>query len=395
MRRSAPWSVWMVFGLTLIAIASAIFLVTLGSGAGSVATDSATVIYVLATATVGTLIGLRRPGNRIGWLLRLAALSFATGALIVSYVEVALLIRPGSLPLGPGLVLLGDLMFGLGFGITGTFLLLLFPTGSLPTPRWRPVAWMAAAAMAALFLGLIFGRGPFEGLPIQNPIALDSSSPLLLALEGGGFYLLVAAVLASVVSLVVRYRRAGGVERQQLKWVAFGVVLLGAGVAGPALWELVNGSAELNVDIENFILTCSLTMVPVSIGIAILRYRLYEIDRIISRTLSYGLLTVLLAGAYVGLVFLLRELLPFEGGLPVAISTLGVAAAFNPLRRRVQAFVDQRFNRSRYDAARVIEGFSRRLRTEVDLDQLGRDLLAVAVESMQPVSVSLWLRGAR
>ena len=395
MRRSAPWSVWMVFGMTLIAIAGAILLVTLGSDAGSAATDSATVIYVLATATVGTLIGLRRPGNRIGWLLRVAAFAFAIGALIVSYVQVAYVIRPGSLPVGPVLVLLGNWAFGLGFGISSTFLLLLFPTGHLLSPRWRVVGWMAAISMALLLVGLSLSSSAFEGLPIENPYALQSSSPLVLVLEGGGFYLLVGAILGSVASLVVRYRRAAGEARQQLKWVAFGVVLLGLGIAGSVLWELANGSAELSDDTENLIISLSLTMVPVSIGVAILRYRLYEIDRIISRTLSYGLLTVLLAGAYVGLVFLLRELLPFEGGLPVAVSTLGVAAAFNPLRRRVQAFVDQRFNRSRYDAARVIEGFSRRLHTEVDLDQLGHDLLTVAVASMQPVSVSLWVREVR
>ncbi len=395
MRRSAPWSVWMVFGMTLIAIAGAILLVTLGSAAGSAATDSATVIYVLATATVGTLIGLRRPGNRIGWLLRVAAFAFAIGALIVSYVQVAYVIRPGSLPVGPVLVLLGNWAFGLGFGISSTFLLLLFPTGHLLSPRWRVVGWMAAISMALLLVGLSLSSSAFEGLPIENPYALQSSSPLVLVLEGGGFYLLVGAILGSVASLVVRYRRAAGEARQQLKWVAFGVVLLGLGIAGSVLWELANGSAELSDDTENLIISLSLTMVPVSIGVAILRYRLYEIDRIISRTLSYGLLTVLLAGAYVGLVFLLRELLPFEGGLPVAVSTLGVAAAFNPLRRRVQAFVDQRFNRSRYDAARVIEGFSRRLHNEVDLDQLGHDLLTVAVASMQPVSVSLWVREVR
>ena len=390
MRRSAPWAVWMVLGLVLVEVVVAGFLATRGSG--SAATASATVMFVLATVTVGTLIGVRRPGNRIGWLLLFAAFSFATGSLIVTYIEVALLVRPGSFPVGPALVIFGDLMFGLGFGLSGTFLLLLFPTGGLPSPRWKVVGWMAAIGIASMSIGVAFGLSAFEGLPIRNPIALDSSHRVLLALEGGGFYLLVVAILASVASLVVRYRRAVGEERQQLKWVALGVVLLGLGVFGSAMWELVNGPAELSDDTENLIIAVSLTMVPISIGFAILRYRLYDIDRIISRTLSYGVLTVLLAGAYVGLVFVLRELLPFQGSLPVAISTLGVAAAFNPLRRKVQSFVDQRFNRSRYDAARVIDRFSGRLRTEVDLDQLGHDLLGVAAESMQPASIALWLR---
>jgi hypothetical protein len=393
--RLPTWSVWALLGLISIEIAFAVSLATRGSGTGSAPAASATVIFVLATATVGTLIGLRRPGNRVGSLLRFAAFSFATGALIVTYVEVALLVEPGSLPVGPLLVWLGDLMFGLGFGVSGTFLLLLFPTGSLPSPRWRVVAWMASIGIAAQAASVILGSSAFEGLPIQNPVALDDSSPLLLTLEGGGFYLLVVAILASVASLVVRYRRSVGEERQQLKWVAFGVVLLGLGVAGSALLELVNGSAEVSDDMENFVIAASLTMVPISIGFAIMRYRLYDIDRIISRTVSYGVLTALLAGVYVGFVFVLRELLPFEGGLPVAFSTLAVAGVFNPLRLSVQAFVDRRFNRSRYDSARLIAGYTQRLSTEVDLDRLGDDLQSVAVETMQPASISLWLRDSK
>jgi len=389
MRRSPPWFAWAVSGLILIEMAAAVVLAARGLGPGSVATAAATVIFVLVTASVGSLIGWRRPGNRIGWLLWFAAFAFASGALIVSYVQVAYLDQAGSMPVGPALVWLGDLLFVLGFGVAGTYLLLLFPTGRLPSPRWRPVAWAAALSMALSILGVLLGPGSFEGLPIENPLASEGMDPLLL---GAGFFLLLGVILASVASLVVRYRRSVGEERQQLKWAALGVVALGAGVAGSSLWELVNGAGEVSADTENLIISISLTMVPISIGIAILRYRLYDIDRIISRTVSYGLLTAVLAGSYIGLVFVLRDLLPFQGGLPVAASTLAVAALFNPLRRRVQSLVDRRFNRSHYDRARTIEAFSQRLRTEVDLDELARDLQAVATESMQPTSISLWLR---
>jgi len=391
-RRSTSWSVVVTFFVIILEMIGAIVLSTLsGLGPGSDATAYATVLFVLATAAVGTLIGLRRPGNTIGRLLRVAAFGFATGSLLVTYVEVALS-QPGSLPLGPLPIWLGDVMFQLGF-VVATFLLLLFPTGHLPSPRWKPVAWMATIGIALMSGAVLFGPGAFEDLPIENPIALDDASLVLRLLGEGGFFLTLAAILASVASLIVRYRRAVGEEKQQLKWVAFGVVVLAIGVAGTVVWDMVNGSAELSDDTGNLVIALSLTVVPITIGLAILRYRLYDIDRIISRTVSYGAVTALLAGTYAGLVFMLRDLLPSQGSsLAVAASTLAVAALFNPMRRRIQGLVDRRFNRSRYDLARIIEGFAERLRTEVDLDQLGRDLRLVASQSMHPRSIALWMR---
>jgi hypothetical protein len=380
------------FVVIILEMIGAIVLSTLsGLGPGSDATAYATVLFVLATAAVGTLIGLRRPGNTIGRLLRVAAFGFATGSLLVTYVEVALS-QPGSLPVGPLPVWLGDVMFQLGF-VVATFLLLLFPTGHLPSPRWKPVAWMATIGIALMSGAVLVGPGAFEDLPIENPIALDDASLALRLLGEGGFFLTLAAILASVASLIVRYRRAVGEEKQQLKWVAFGVAVLAIGVAGTVVWDMVNGSAELSDDTGNLVIALSLTVVPITIGLAILRYRLYDIDRIISRTVSYGAVTALLAGTYAGLVFMLRDLLPSQGSsLAVAASTLAVAALFNPMRRRIQGLVDRRFNRSRYDLARIIEGFAERLRTEVDLDQLGRDLRLVASQSMHPRSIALWMR---
>ena len=392
MRRASRWALWTTLGITLVELAGAIALIAVrGPSPEFTAPAVATVAFVLASAMVGTLIGLRRPGHRIGWLLRVAALCFATGALIVTYVEVAVFERPGELPVGPVLVILGDWAFSLGLGISATFLLLLFPTGRLPSPRWRPVAWLSGISLVSMLGGIAVGA--FTGLPMDNPLALESSHPVLLLLEGGGFDVLLAMILASVASLVVRYRRAVGDERQQLKWVALGVSVLGLALVGTAVWEVANGPAELSDNTENFVTGACLTMIPVTIGVAILRYRLYDIDRIISRTVSYGMLTAVLAAAYGGLVFILRDMLPLEGGIAVASSTLAVAALFNPLRRRVQSFVDRRFNRSRFDQTRTIEAFAHRLGTVVDLGELERDLRDVAAASMQPTTVSLWLRG--
>jgi len=346
MKRPTSWPVVATFVLIMLEIVGALVLSTLsGQGPGSDATAYATVLFVLATSAVGTLIGLRRPGNTIGWLLRVAAFGFATGSFLVIYVEVAVA-QAGSLPVGPIAVWLGDLMFQLAFGVSATFLLLLFPTGRLPSPRWKLVGWMAGLGMALLFAAVLVGPGAFEGLPIKNPLALEETSPILRVFESA-FYLMLVPILASVASLIVRYRQSAGEERQQLKWVAVGVVVLAIGVAGTVAWD------GLSDDSVNLVIALSLTAVPISIGMAILRYRLYDIDRIISRTVSYGAVTALLAGAYVALVFVLGDLLPSRGNsLVVAASTLTVAALFNPLRRRVQSIVDRRFNRSRYDLAR-------------------------------------------
>jgi hypothetical protein len=386
MRRSSSWAVIATFVVIMLEIIGALVLSTaFGEGLGSDLAAYSTVLFVLATSGVGTLIGLRRPGNRIGWLLRLAGFGFATGSLLVIYIEVAVA-QPGSLPVSPVLVWLGDVMFQLGLSVCATFLLLFFPTGRLPSPGWKIVGWLAAVSMILLFGAVLFGPGAFEGLPIDNPLALPETSPFLPVLESG-WYLMLVAILASVTSLIIRYRRAVGEERQQLKWVALGVVVLAIGLALSVLWP------GLSDDTENFVIALALTAVPISIGIAILRYRLYDIDRIISRTVSYAVVTVLLAGAYVGLVFGLGIVIPNQGSsLVVAASTLAVAALFNPMRRRVQTIVDRRFNRSRYDLSRTIEAFAQRLSSEVDLDQIGHDLQSVTAESMHPKTMALWLR---
>ncbi|MGH9051686.1 MAG: hypothetical protein ACRDWX_01510 [Acidimicrobiia bacterium] len=356
--------------------------------------EAAFLFFVLSSGMVGALIVSRLRRHPVGWLLLLATLAYATGGLVVSYLEVAFIVRPGSLPVSPFLVWLGDWAFGLGAGLSATFVLLLFPTGRLPSRRWRPVAWLAGIAIVSVLVGVALSPRPFEGLSIDNPLELEESDPLLLLLEGGGLLILLATIVASVASLVFRYRRASGEERQQLKWVAFSVMLLGLGVLGTVGWEVANGPSEVSDEFENLITTLLLGLVPVSIGVAILRYRLYDVDLVINRTLVYGSLTVLLGAVYVAGVVGLPRLLPLaeDNDLVVAGSTLGVAALFSPLRRRLQRFVDRRFYRARYDARTTVEAFAARLREEVDLDQLRRDLVGVVQETLQPASVSVWLR---
>jgi hypothetical protein len=268
-------------------------------------------------------------------------------------------------------------------------LLMVFPTGRLPSRRWRPVAWAAGAVfvLAALSSPLLPGS-PADGLR-PNPIAIPALEGVLRLAYATANAVLFGVILAALVSLVVRFRRATGVERQQLKWFAYGTaLLLLLPVAGAVGARLGDTAGELLV-------AAIVSALPVAIGIAVLRYRLYDIDRLVNRTVVYGLLTVLLAGVYAGLVFALSQLLnpaDQQSALAVAASTLVVAALFQPARRRIQGLVDRRFNRRRYDAARTVAAFSTRLRDQIELDTLSTELLAVVDQTVQPVQLSLWLR---
>jgi hypothetical protein len=271
------------------------------------------------------------------------------------------------------------------------FLVLLFPTGRLLSPRWRPVAWALGLVLGLYLIARLFTPGPVgSGLP-DNPLGIEPAQGLLQLIQtmaGVAVPFLVLAVLASVV---LRFRRSQGEERQQLKWFTF--VVAADVVLIPGLGALTEQFAPVLGELLVF--PASISLIPIAIGVAVLKYRLYDIDRVINRTLVYGLLTVLLGAVYLAGVFGLGQLLnPVSGesALAVAASTLAVAALFQPARRRVQAVVDRRFNRRRYDAARTVEGFSGRLRDEIDLDTLSVELLAVVEQTMQPAAVSLWLR---
>jgi hypothetical protein len=265
-------------------------------------------------------------------------------------------------------------------------LLLLFPTGRLPGRRWRPVVWATVVATAAVVVGTAVTPGPVEYYPqFQNPLGLAAAGPVLDRIVQVGFVVLTAGVFTAAGSLIVRWRRARGVERQQLKWLAYAAAMLviaqvGASLLPRALFLVVT--------------TVTTVLFPAATGIAVVRYRLYEIDRLINRTLVYGLLTATLGLVYAGLVLVLGQLLGQDSSLAVAGATLAVAALFQPARRRIQQAVDRRFNRRRYDAAQTIEAFSARLRDQIDLDTLSAELVAVVDQTMEPTRVSLWLRPA-
>jgi hypothetical protein len=298
--------------------------------------------------------------------------------------------RPGALP---GAILMGWYASWTWYPTTALVLVftpLLFPTGRLVSPGWRPVAWLAGAATAA-FTVLAALQPTLGGLAhdrvVPNPIGVaglenPENSTIGTVLLG----LVVVSMVAAVVSLAIRFRRSRGDERQQLKWFTY---------AG-ALLPLVALADVLPDSLSNLLFAAVIVFLPAATGIAILRYRLYEIDRLINRTLVYGLLTALLAGLYAGAVLVLGQLFGGFGAEPpswvVAGATLAVAALFQPARRRIQQAVDRRFNRRRYDAAKTIEAFSARLRQQVDLDTLSAELLAVVDLTMQPTNASLWLR---
>jgi hypothetical protein len=270
-----------------------------------------------------------------------------------------------------------------------TFGLLLFPDGHLPSPRWRPVAWLAGATLAMYVFGSAFHSEPLFNHPtIANPVGIVAAAPLLRIVQPVSAVLLAVIVVCSAASILIRFGRALGLQRQQLKWLTYAVT-----VTTVAL--LLASREWAGWAIAEVIALLAAGFIPVAIGIAILRYRLFDIDRLISRTLVYGMLTALLAGVYATGVFIASRLLDpahCRSGLAVAASTLAVAALFRPLQRRIQNLVDQRFNRSRYNAATTIEAFSGRLRDEIDLDSLAAELLTVVDQTVQPAQASLWLR---
>jgi hypothetical protein len=315
------------------------------------------------------------------------------GTLALEYTQYAYVTRPGALP---GAIL-AAWVWAWGafpvFGLTFTFTLLLFPTGRLLSPAWRPIAWLAALTITVQTVLAAFGPSlmvGYEQRVIPNPIGITGlPDPEQGAVGALLISLLLLCAVAGCLSLVIRFRRARGEERQQLKWFAYAAAVMVVSVLVGTL--LVPAGSNLGAGLL-------IALLPVAAGIAILRYRLYDIDRLINRTLVYGLLTALLAGIYASVVLVLGQVFGGLGKDPpswaVAGATLAVAALFQPARRRIQQVVDRRFNRRKYNATKTVEAFSLRLRDEVDLDTLSAELLAVANQTMQPTTASLWLRPA-
>jgi hypothetical protein len=350
------------------------------------------VVAAVSAVTVGAVLAARRPRHPVGWLLLGLGLSQVLHDLTYSYTRYGLVARPGALPAASYLAGFNNGLVLSWISCAG-FVLLLTPTGKLPSARWRWWARITAAAAAVWLLGSVVDPAPLrpEYPDIGNPLAVPALFGPLVALPAAAIVVVVALIVGAV-SLVLRFRHARGVERQQLRWLTWGATLAAAAllVAMAALTVEDSGSTLLNLALG----VCA-ALLPLATGAAILRYRLYDLDRIISRTLAYGLLTLLLGLGYAGAVLGLGRLLPQGSSLVVAAATLAGAAVFQPARRRIQQLVDRQFNRRRYDAAQMIAAFSARLRAEVDLDTLTGELLAVVHQTIQPTQATLWLRPQR
>jgi hypothetical protein len=387
-------------------LAWGLFVVFLGAGVGGLVLQSSNGTgkiddQILAAsftviAAVGALIASRVPTNAIGWMLLTVAALPALGFLAEEYARYAVS-RPGSLPGATAIVWVSTWAWIPSVGVLGTFLLLLFPNGRLPSFRWRPVAWLAGISMAVIFVGSAFAPGPADqGLP-DNPLGIPGAGGFLSAVTTGALPFLAVATALSLLSLVLRFRRARGEERAQLKWFVFAGVLFAAEIIVETLSSEFQILPRVPEGISRFLFPIFVSFLPISAAIAILKYRLYDIDLVINRTLVYGLLTALLAAIYVagvvGLGSVLRALTGQESNaLVVAASTLAVAALFRPARRRIQRFIDRHFYRGKYDAARTLETFNAKLREQVDLDSLAGELVGVVRDTMQPSHAFLWLR---
>ena len=350
-------------------------------------------VVVLLFAAVGALIAARLPRHPVGWLLCAGGVLNGVAFLTLGYARVGLISSPGAVPAPEALAVIHNLAGDAQWGLF-VVMLLLFPDGRLPSRHWRPVLWLMLALLIAELFDSALQPGALEGFAvIQNPLGIAQ-----LSILGGVDFDFVGQIglIAVLVSLLVRYRRGSAEERQQLKAFLLAVaVVFMAILVGGAIDALVPLSPPAS-DVFGFVVISLFGGVALALGAAILKYRLYDIDLVINRALVYGVLTAVLAGAYLGGILLLQlALSPLteRSDLAIAGSTLAVAALFQPTRRRVQAAVDSRFYRRRYDAARTLEGFGARLRNEVELDSLSADLRAVVADTMQPAHVSLWLRG--
>jgi hypothetical protein len=397
-RRTAAWLVWSLCAVSVALMALAIVLLLL-SGPTAVPSETGslwgTVVQItvdFAVPILGGLIASRRPDNLIGWIVCAAAFANAVDYFVDGYTTYTLLAEPNSLPGGLVAAWVSNWVPWLALGLL-PFFLLLFPTGMLPSRRWWPVAVFAALVYVALPVGYALLPGPLATFPsVENPLGREGAAGEIVPGVDSALAWTVFALtcVISLVSLELRFRRSQGEERQQIKWVAYAAALIAAYLLVISIfWEPLD-------PISPILSAFFFGLLWVAIAVSILKYRLYEIDILINRTLVYGALTALLVAVYVGSVMSLQGALQALSGqqsqLAVVASTLLIAAIFNPLRLRIQAFVDRRFYRRKYDAAKTMAHFSSKLRDETDLDALSDDLVGVVRETMQPAHVSLLLR---
>ncbi|HVD34438.1 MAG TPA: hypothetical protein VNB93_01755 [Rubrobacter sp.] len=367
-------------------------------------------VLFLAFPIVGALVASRRPRNPIGWILLADGLLWMVLAVTDSYLVYGVA-RPGSVPFPVTVGALGNTWLWVPtVGLLGIYLILLFPDGQLPSRGWRPLALFSGAVIVLLSVAEGLAPGPLENQGgVRNPFGIEAL-PWLVGVAQIITPLLPLCILASAVSMVLRFRRSRGEVRQQIKWVAFvtslvGLLYLCAMIVSQLLFVLRGGGrlppTPWWLDLLFSVAVLGFAAVPVAIGFAVLRYRLYDIDIIINRTLVYGSLTAMLVAIYfsgVATTQLLYRTLTGQEQQPqfaVVVSTLAIAALFNPLRHRIQSFIDRRFYRRKYNARKTLEEFSAKLRDETDLETLNRDLAGVIDETLQPAHVTLWLRRER
>ena len=396
--RTAAWIAWSLCAVSVALMALALALLLLSGSAalpselGSLWGTAVQITVDFALPILGGLIASRRPDNLIGWIVCAAAVANAMDYFADGYATYALLAEPNSLPGGLVTAWVSNWVPMLALGLL-PFFLLLFPTGRLPSRRWRPVAVFAVLVYVVLPVGYAVLAGPLITFPsVENPLGHEGAAGEIVPGVGrvSAWMLFVLTSLVSLVSLVLRFRRSRREERQQIKWVAYAAAIIAAYLLVDSIF------GEALDPISPILSAIFFGSLWVAIGVAILKYRLYNIDLLINRTLVYGALTAILAAVYFGgIVVLQRLFVVLTGGkstLAVVASTLVIAALFNPLRRRIQSFIDRRFYRRKYDVTKTLETFSAKLREETDLDALSDDLVGVVRETMQPAHVSLWLR---
>lgn len=398
--RSAAWVAWTLWGAVACLLALAGVFAALNASLTEPLSYILLSVDFLAVAFIGALVAARQPANPIGWLLLGIMVVMSVVFAGDGYAVYGLYTRPGSLPGSLWAAWASGWLWVIVIGSFLTFVPLLFPTGRLPSPRWRLLGWLTGAFLASA--ACVLALRPQIDLEarvgaVRNPIGIDPMADLARWVDGPGAALSSVFSLAALISLVVRFRQGSGEERQQIKWFGLAIGLMVAYFQTVTLLELT-GLPNVGSSVPGVIAAfLAILSIPVAIAIAILKHRLYDIDLIINRTLVYGALTVLLALVYVagvlGIGGVARALTASgSNSVAVAASTLIVAAVFRPARARIQGFIDRRFYRRKYDASKTLETFSTKLRDEVDLDALTAELVAVTSDVMRPRHVSLWLR---
>ena len=391
--RAAAWLAWTMWALSIGLTMLSLWLLILNLSHPNVpvylywAEDT---LLAVGYSTVGPVAASHRPKNPVGWVLCSIGLSWGVTHFSSEYATYALLAAPGTFVGAEAAAWICSWVWVPALGVI-VFLPLLFPSGQLPSARWRPFAWFSVLLAAAGTIMAAFSPGPGVGLSIRNPLGIESLPDLNEQLQA----LMFALIFVAAASLVWRMRYAGGVEREQIKWVAYAGALAG-GASLPTYTVLEAVNLRWLQMVGHVPALVGIVGVPTAVGIAITRYRLYEIDILINRTLVYGLLTATLVALYFGVILVLQRLFVVLTGekstLAVVASTLLIAALFTPFRRRIQRVVDRRFYRRKYDARKTLEAFSAHLRNDTDLETLSDELVGVVRETMQPAHVSLWLR---